>query len=111
MACQDGVKLRGMIDACFMDELFSKSLKDSIFASFLEVLKNSKKKKLKSCFSKKTRRGLNKNRSLVKYLLRSKVPLKKRKKKFRKSSKKFQKLVHDNLIPEFLKNCVECDSQ
>ena len=44
MACQDGVKLRGMIDACFMDELFSKSLKDSIFASFLEVLKNSKKK-------------------------------------------------------------------
>ena len=52
MACQDGVKLRGMIDACFMDELFSKSLKDSIFASFLEVLKNSKKKAEKLFFKK-----------------------------------------------------------
>ena len=111
MACHDEEKLRCMIDTCFIDKLFSRSLKDSTFSSFLEVLKNSKKKKFKRCFSKKSRRGLLKHKKLVKFLLRSGVSLKRRKKKFRKSPKKFKKLINDHLIPEFLKNCVECENQ
>ena len=111
MACHDDENLRCMIDTCFNDKLFSRSLKDPTFSSFLEVLKNSKKKKFKHCFSKKSRRGLTRHKNLVKFLLNSSVSLKRRKKKFRKSSKKFKKLIHDHLIPEFLKNCVECENQ
>ena len=111
MACHDEENLRCMIDTCFSDKLFSRSLKDSTFSSFLEVLKNSKKKKFKSCFSKKTRRGLNKHKKLVKFLLSDSISTKRRKKKFRKSSKKFKKIINEHLIPEFLKNCLECENQ
>ena len=47
MACHDQDNLRCMIDTCFSDKLFSRSLKDSTFSGFSRGVENSKKKKFK----------------------------------------------------------------
>ena len=107
MACKKESKLRKFILTSMDDKLFSKSLKTSVFKTFLEILKNTSNNHLKDCFSDVTKKKTGKYKKFVKKLLNSQKNINKRKKMFIKAPSDFRKLVYDHLICDFLKNCVD----
>ena len=58
MACRKKKNLKALLEACVTDTLFDKHLKKGVFLCVVEIISNSKKKKLKSCFSSSTRRKI-----------------------------------------------------
>ena len=111
MSCRKNSKLKKFVQTCTNDELFEKSLKSSVFRTFLEVLGNVSNGKLKKCFSSRTRHKARKYKKLIKKLLDEKKRLKTRKKLFLETSSSFQRYVYNHLLCDFLKNCVSCEDE
>ena len=110
MACKKKKNLKALLEACVTDTLFDTGLKKSVFLCVIEIIKNSKRKKLKSCFRSETRAKICKNKKLLNFLKNEKNSLKKRKKRFIKCSEKEKKLFNNYLIADFIGNCLECDN-
>ena len=109
MACRKKKNLKALLEACVTDTLFDSGLKKSVFMCIVEIISNSKKKKLKACFSSSTRRKITKFKKLLNYLKNEKISLKKRKKRFIRCDEKERKLFNNYLIADFISNCIECD--
>lgn len=109
MACRKKKNLKALLEACVTDTLFDAGLRKGAFLCVIEIISNSKKKKLKSCFSKSTRRKILKFKKLLNFLKNEKISLKKRKKRFINCDSKERKLFNNYLIADFISNCIECD--
>ena len=109
MACRKKKNLKALLEACVTDTLFDSGLKKSVFMCIIEIISNSKKKKLKGCFSSSTRQKITKFKKLLNYLKNEKISLKKRKKRFIRCDEKERKLFNNYLIADFISNCIECD--
>ena len=109
MACKKKKNLKALLEACVTDTLFDKHLKRNVFLCVVEIISNSKKKKLKSCFSSSTRRKILKFKKLLNFLKDDKISLKKRKRRFIKCDEREKKLFNNYLIADFISNCIECD--
>ena len=109
MACRKKKNLKALLEACVTDTLFDVGLKRGVFLCVVEIISNSKKKKLKSCFSSSTRQKISKFKKLLNFLKNEKISLKKRKKRFIKCNEKERKLFNNYLIADFISNCIECD--
>lgn len=87
--------------------IFTTKLQISTFVVICEILWNIfKNSKCRQCFSKGLIKQLKKHKKTVKVFFNKKLSLKKRKKRFLKSSLEFKELV-TILLDEFFKNCVE----
>ena len=88
--------------------LFTESLETSAFCTVLEIIWNicRGKHECVKCFSKKTIKKLKSKRADVRVLLDKKKSTKKRRKKFLKSKKGFQKLVKE-ILKQFFEHCTE----
>ena len=111
MACKKKKNLKALLEACVTDTLFDDNIKKSVFLCIIEIINNSKKVKLKSCFSSRTRKKIVKHKKLLNYLKNGKISLKKRKKRFIRCSEKEKKLFNNYLIADFISNCLECDDE
>lgn len=107
MACKEGPKLRKFVEVCVNDKLFDKELRTSVFKTFLEVLKNASNGNLSHCFGKGTKKRCKEHRSIIKTLLNGNKRIEKRKRNFLKAPKSFKNFVHNYLICDFMKNCVD----
>ena len=107
MACKNSSRLKKLINLCLEDGLFKSDLSSSNFKCFIEILKNVHRHP--HCFSKKTLEKIKKFKKIVKKITSSRLSLKKRKKIFLKSPKKWQSLCYNGIIKSFLKKCVETD--
>ena len=90
-------------------QIFSKGLKSSTLLVICEILWNLAKnsnKACKKCFSKKTFKGLKKNKVIVKSLFDKKKTVEKRKKYFINGNKQFKSFI-TRLLTEFFNNCLE----
>ena len=89
--------------------VFDSDLKISTLLMILEIIWNAVKnndKKCRKCFSRRTRKGVKRNRSLLKFLFSKKNSLDERKSRFLSGDKKFKAFVK-RLLQEFLKNALD----
>ena len=107
MACKKTKKLKKLVDACLAERLFEEDLTTSVFLTFLEVLRNFKRKKFKQCFTPETRKKAKKHKKLINKLLNPDIREKKRKKMFLSASSKFRDFCYGYLIKNFFDCCVE----
>ena len=108
MALKNQESVKEIIDIFVKGKLFEKGLKKKHFKIFVEILNNASRKKLKSCFSDKSRKGLKKYKKIVQKLNSKRIPTTKRMKNLRKTSESFRRMVR-SVINDFMTNCCECD--
>ena len=103
--CQKKGCLKELLSLIENGDIFKKKLTKSAFRCFSEVISNVGRKKLKKCFSKKSRAGLKKNRRLIEKILSRKYSEKCRRKALQSIPKKLKKLLRGVLL-EFQTNCL-----
>ena len=106
MACSDPNCLKELVDHNTQGNLFKKKLSKTAFRCLLEVLKNARRKKLKKCFSRKTRKGFKTYKKLISKFVSKKISERQRREKFQSVRKNFQKWIRQ-LLADFEKNCLE----
>ena len=105
----DADHISDLNEALKNDLIFDASLKTSTLLLILEILWNlckNKDKALRKNVSAKTRQGVRKHKSLIKYLFDKNKSIQKRKRKFLKSKNSFKKFVK-RLVVEFTRNCTD----
>ena len=110
MALKCGESVKDIINIFISGKLFESDLGKKNFKIFIEILNNAKRKKLKKCFSRRSRKGLQKHSRLVRKLSSKKISTKKRMKLLRNSGDSFRRVVR-KVITDFMTRCCESDSQ
>ena len=110
MALKDGESVKDIINIFTSGKLFEGDLEKKNFKIFIEILNNAKRKKLKKCFSRRSRKGLQKHSRLVRKLCSKKTSTKKRMKILRNTGDSFRRVVRQ-VISDFMTRCCESDSQ
>lgn len=106
MACKDPNCLKELIEHNSNGNLFRKKLSKTAFRCLLEVLTNAKRKKLKDCFSRKTRNGFKTHKKLISKFVSKTSSERHRREKLQSVPKHFKKWVR-KLLADFEKNCLE----
>ena len=110
MALKDGESVKDIINIFTSGKLYERDLGKKNFKIFIEILNNAKRKKLKNCFSRRSRKGLQKHSRLVRKLCSKKTSTKKRMKILRNTGDSFRRVVR-KVISDFMTRCCESDSQ
>ena len=110
MMAKEEQSVKSIIDILVKGKLFDRDLGKNNFNIFTEILSNASRKKLKKCFSRRSRKGLKKHRNTVRKLLSRKISLKKRMKTLRKTNESFRRVVRA-VINDFMTRCCEFDTE